>query len=58
MARGTRRPHVRRVRSAPSRRVKGGGGGKGMSCALFLLASGVVLLSAAAGAALALVRIA
>lgn len=33
-ARGTRRPHARRVRSKPMRRVgkSGGGGGKGWGC--------------------------
>jgi hypothetical protein len=38
-ARGTRRPHAKRVRSKPVRMKRGGGGGaKGTGCGLFLFA--------------------
>ena len=54
-ARATRRPHPRRVRSKPMRRVsKGGGGGKSGGCALVLFLVGLALIGTAAGAWLAL----
>jgi len=54
-ARGTRRPHSRRPRPVPMRRVsKGGGGGKSGGCALILFFAGLALMASAAGAWLAL----
>ena len=53
--RGTRRPHMRRPRPVPMRRIpKGGGGGKSGGCAVFLFFVGLALLASAGGAALAL----
>jgi hypothetical protein len=43
-ARGTRRPHSRRVRSKPIRRSGGGSPGKGWGCPLSVLAPATVLL--------------
>lgn len=38
MARGTRRPHAKRVRSKPVRMKRGGGGSNNTGCGLILLA--------------------
>lgn len=43
-ARGTRRPHPRRVRSKPVRTSSGGGPGKGWGCPLSVLAPAAVVL--------------
>lgn len=55
-ARATRRPHSRRPRPVPIRRVsKGGGGGsKGGGCAVVLFMAGLALMATAGGALLAM----
>lgn len=54
-ARATRRPHYRRPRPKPIRRIsKGGGSGRSGGCALLLFFVGLALLATAGGAWLAL----